>query len=689
MTTFKPHARWLVTVLCLCAILLASAGFPHPVNAAATTFLVNRNGDLGDADLLSPACDIVLGNVGDQCTLRAALQQATTNNVTTIIEFETPMTISPETPLPVVSGGAVGKITISGEQKGIILDGSLLTAAGTVPAIGLNVTGWNNTIQGITVQNFNYGIVVAGNNNTIGVNDSDSTSANEACTIISNAESSATDLLEAGIYITGSGNRVAGNYIGLTLANAVDANENGILIQGDNNIIGTDGDGVIDSAEANIISGNAASGVYIQGGSSSPKPTGNRVAGNIIGLNVAGTAAIANGTDGVYLALTGANNIIGTNGDGSSGDSAERNIISGNGSNGVYIDSFSNSNRVAGNYIGTNKAGTAAVPNTRNGVLLYHSDFCTIGTNGDGISDTQERNLISGNGFSGVQIYWADDNVVAGNWIGLSGEIQPLGNNDHGINLDVGDNTRIGTNADGLSDVQERNVISGNAENGINHSCKIGVITGSVVAGNYIGTNPDGDLPLPNGHDGIFIFNCGQLNTIGGSSAASRNVISGNTGNGIHLDSSSSILMQNNWIGKGTDPSGFPAGNEGEAGIYIHVSSSVYGDSNNNTITGNVIANNAGDGIQVGEDDADVSVGNLLYNNSFYDNAGMGIDLGAQGSTAVDQDDADTGPNGLQNFPEFYSGDIAYDGLTLELPITFHSHPSTSFDFWFYHSPGL
>ena len=52
-----------------------------------------------------------------------------------------------------------------------------------------------------------------------------------------------------------------------------------------------------------------------------------------------------------------------------------------------------------------------------------------IGTNGDGVNDAAERNLISGNRFAGVWIngQGTDGNVVAGNLIGTSvtGDIDP------------------------------------------------------------------------------------------------------------------------------------------------------------------------------------------------------------------------------------------------------------------------
>ncbi len=86
----------------------------------------------------------------------------------------------------------------------------------------------------------------------------------------------------------------------------------------------------------------------------------NTIAGNIIGLNQAGTATAAN-SYGVYI-NNAANNTIG-------GTSAStRNIISGNTNDGVYlIGASATGNVIQGNYIGTNAAGTSAVANGDSG----------------------------------------------------------------------------------------------------------------------------------------------------------------------------------------------------------------------------------------------------------------------------------------------------------------------------------
>ena len=75
---------------------------------------------------------------------------------------------------------------------------------------------------------------------------------------------------------------------------------------------------------------------------------------------------------------------------------------------------------VAGNVIGLNQEGAANLRNRGNGVALVRSANNRVGTDGDGVSDELERNVISGNVWWGVILKDAESygNVVAGNYIG-------------------------------------------------------------------------------------------------------------------------------------------------------------------------------------------------------------------------------------------------------------------------------
>lgn len=161
-----------------------------------------------------------------------------------------------------------------------------------------------------------------------------------------------------GIRLDSSSNRVQGCYIGISnLGSAALPNTNrGVSVNGfDNNIIGTDGDGTNDLAEKNILSGNTLSGVIIFGSSA----TGNIVKGNFIGPARDGITDLGNTLDGVDIDQAINNTIGGTTAN-------ERNIISGNGSDGVEIHgSGATGNVIQGNFIGTTSAGTADL-----GILL-------------------------------------------------------------------------------------------------------------------------------------------------------------------------------------------------------------------------------------------------------------------------------------------------------------------------------
>src|SRR5262249_54025112 len=183
----------------------------------------------------------------------------------------------------------------------------------------------------------------------------------------------------------------------------------GVELQGSGNTIGGSAAGA-----GNIISGNLAGGIRINGTSS------NVVQGNFIGTDVTGTVALGNGGDGGLIANGATNNTIGGN------VSGTRNIISGNSRDGIEITgSGTNNNWVAGNFIGTNAAGSAAILTFYTGGV-HGVDIAAgaqgniIGTNSDSVNDAAEGNVISGNPDWGVVITdsGTNNNIVAGNYIG-------------------------------------------------------------------------------------------------------------------------------------------------------------------------------------------------------------------------------------------------------------------------------
>jgi len=161
--------------------------------------------------------------------------------------------------------------------------------------------------------------------------------------------------------------------------------------------------------ERNVISGNFT-GVSIWGSGAD----GNRVIGNYIGTDAAGTEAMPNLT-GVAFSQGAQNNTIG----GSS--PSERNVISGNLYDGVVIlESATTGNVVKGNYIGTDAAGTEAMPNLTGVVFSQGAQNNTIGGTGAG-----EGNLIAYNEDDGVWVYGTDatGNTIRGNSIHSNGDM--------------------------------------------------------------------------------------------------------------------------------------------------------------------------------------------------------------------------------------------------------------------------
>jgi hypothetical protein len=188
----------------------------------------------------------------------------------------------------------------------------------------------------------------------------------------------------------------------------------------------------------------------------------------------------------------------------------------------------------------------------------------------------------------------------------------------------------------------------------------------SLIEGNFIGTNVAGTAALGNGI-GVFIRN--PLNTIGGTTAAARNVISGNVNGGIVFRTQQN-LVQGNFIGTQIDGTS-PLGNGMDGVTIVDIRS-----GSNHTIggtasgAGNTIAFNRGDGVRVSSLEG-VNINNVIRGNSIFSNGGLGINLGDDGVTPNDPCDPvtgvcdpDGGPNNRQNFPELSSA-VRGDGNTI------------------------
>lgn len=581
----------------------------------------------------------------------------------------------------VVSGNGQGAIQISDGSNNNIVAGNF---------IGTDRTGT------IDLGNGGAGIFIYADSsgNVIGTNGDGAGDNLERNLISGNGKA----YLGPGIWIDAANNLVAGNYIGTNIDGTVafPNNGSGVSLSGNSNRVGTNGDGVSDQLEANLISGNATDGVFI--GSAF-----NKVAGNLIGTNASGVAGLGNGLDGIRITAAGHDNIIGTNGD-NIGDAAERNIISANaiylgGSSGIGIQGGDN-NIVAGNYIGLDAAGSASLGNLQFGISISSgADGNRIGTNGNGVADAAERNLISGNAWMGIYIAASVNNSVAGNYIGtdVTGSLaipNGYGSNEElaGIEIAEASGNRVGTNGDGVADAAERNVISGNARSGV-YINGVGSVN-NTVAGNYIGTNAAGTVALSNGGIGVLISNGAGNNLIGSNGngaadAAEANVISANTGAGVFIIGGASNHINRNFIG--TDKTGTaPLGNMGDG---VLITASNVGGSDGNTVGGtlqkaNVIAFNAGYGVLLTGSGVYPTNTTILY-NSIFSNGSIGISLypdnAAFNVSTNDVGDGDGGANGLMNFPELDSALVLNNAITITGDMV-DGLANTSFNIQFFYS---
>ncbi len=264
---------------------------------------------------------------------------------------------------------------------------------------------------------------------------------------------------------------------------------------------------------------------FAAGGIALDSRGGNVLDSNFIGTNVDGTAALANGFDGVFISQSSPNNTIG-------GAGARRNIISGNHDSGLSISSSGNT--VFGNFIGTNAAGTASIPNG-NGISIFSG-----GNNLIGGTTPDARNLISGNREAGIHIFAATGNQVQGNFIGTDVTGTVLLSNSKGVFLEGAPSNTVGGKV-----AEARNVISAN-QTGVAIS-GVGA-TGNQVQGNFIGTTATGTVGLGNSY-GVSIDQASN-NIVGGTAAGARNLISGNSfGMFISGFNATGNLVQGNFIG--------------------------------------------------------------------------------------------------------------------------------------------
>ncbi len=241
------------------------------------------------------------------------------------------------------------------------------------------------------------------------------------------------------------------------------------------------------------------------------------IQGNFIGTDVSGTLDRGNGDAGIQVRSD--NNRIGGS------TAADRNIISGSNNRGIAFFSFStiSGNVVENNYIGVDASGLTALGNRGTGIQLYDTD-------GTRIID----NVISGNEDEGILFRSGSEvrnSQIQGNRVGVGADgTTGIGNGLSGIRIaaDIATDNLIGGDLPG-----QGNIISGNGENGV--MLDGAGLTGTLILGNWIGTDVSGSLNLGNRIHGIRIENGASSSRIGGLALTDRNVIAFNDADGVSL----------------------------------------------------------------------------------------------------------------------------------------------------------
>ena len=453
--------------------------------------------------------------------------------------------IQPATALPTITR----PVFINGKSEPgyagtplVDLDGGLVAAGNA----GLTLTGGSSTVEGLQITHF------------------------------SAAAPMSSDLPYIGgqaILLQGpGGDLIASNFLGvISNVDGTVGNGLGVEVDAPNETIG----GV--AGLGNVISGNAT--VPRSGPVVTLPPltnTGSTIAGDgvlvdavagaVIQGNRFGTAPsqsfnIPNGGDAIGL-IGSIAPLIGGPAPG------EGNAIAGGGGSGIFLDAATDAGQmmdatIQGNYIGLDSnPNHFGVGNTQDGILALGGGNTIGGT-------TQfEANVIGdnlGNGIyaqmidaSGRPVAAGGANLIVGNYIGMTkfGDVRE-GNAASGIEA-------FGGGTIGGSTAGAGNLISGNGTFPRQaRDAGFGIVAdGYTIQGNIIGLTLAGTSSEGNGAGGVALQGS---DTLGGTTPLARNVISGNEGNGVLIESRASdpvvnIVIQGNSIG--TDLSGTgPIGN--------------------------------------------------------------------------------------------------------------------------------
>jgi uncharacterized repeat protein (TIGR01451 family)/CSLREA domain-containing protein len=711
-------------------ILLAVVFLPARGWAQVKTFTVNMTSDESDPNAGNLGddgkCDIDPLKQGDQCTLRAAIENHNGNRNLGQNEIKFNIPNAPGTgsivikvggsglgKLPNILGSAIIKAKNEPDGRRIELDGSLAGAN----AIGLSLLGGECQISSFIINNFSsHGIFISG-----------------------------TPPPGGGSHV------IKGNYIGTDATGKISKGNGGDGIFIDNTPNDTIGGTVFD--DLNIISGNKGYGIVIHG--SDPQidfltngARNNMVKGNFIGLDVDGNLVLPNEKGGILNEnapnnrygdstdnkaankLAGTKNGITILGSLSEGVGIEGNFftngagakfsagIFGRGGKGLYItgnlledidstaidlflDANGSYNIHKNRFQGSLKTGTKLrFGPGRTAEIDYTNNFHT----GAGLSIDAEESLNSNidwlflgdtmrAGQAGANMIFrasGKKNFTNNRWEGMSGfglnYVTDLG---PGVQATLTETNELYSN-NGTEGVHGR--IQGSGELALNiFDTKS---TGSGTDGSrldvFVSAGAKVDIAA-RGNEYTFCARAGLRLTGDGQKLDlvnfifERNLADHNNFVGLELFNSAILRksISNNTIT-----------NNGGPGIQLDGTSDAHID--NNTISGNTsgilindaavasINNNSITGNGRGIALAGSGAGIAMSDNSIFNNTVIGLDLGNDGPTLNDAGDIDTGPNNLQNFPVLTAASPGAGNIRVQG--TLNSIPNTTFRLEFFSS---
>jgi hypothetical protein len=582
--------------LLLCALATCALSAPLvPPAQAQETYTVNTASD--DA-LSNVTCSAVTGD----CTLRAALQEANSDPDVDTIKFGGDFTITLDGELVGLDGGLL-------VEEEVVIDGT--TAPGYDsnggPAVAVNGSNLSGDVLsgdadpiiqflkgsgGSTVKALDFtggpthGVVVGeANDDLIGSltaldlgdvldallspdsglipvpdvtiesseatdNDGDgirllSSGSEVSGSVVSGNGRNGVFLIEGG---NGSSNKVTGNTIGLNRAED-DANPNSTESGELAGVLVADDDA---NVENNTVSGNDKNGIQLVGDD-------NQVMGNNVGTDGNGNV-FANDNEGVFVGADFNSTPDGF--DGSTDNVIAKNVVGGNGENGIEVN-FDNEknvgNEITGNYVGTNQSFDRGLGNGQDGIHV-EADDTVVGTKGG-------ANVVGFNGGDGIKVDRGENSTIAENYVGTSPSGADLGNDGDGVLL-RGDNTTVGGG----------NVIGENGRNGI----RIDGANGSAIISNFIGTDPSLEANLGNGAAGIL------ATSNDGSQPVDNEIGIDEPSDESHELTGEDASPWAGWAGDDANAIANNGANNGGAGVAAE------GDPSDLSIRGNMINDNAG-----------------------------------------------------------------------------------------------